>query len=276
MSVDSLAPLLTHFNARANLFFTGNLCADATFGEEHGLGFLHLFRSGKTALRDNAGHDLTLVEPTLVFYSRPVTHWFAPDASIGADLACASVTFENKTFNPIALALPARFHCLLSEMRGAEALLSCLFAEAFAERPGRQEVLNRLFEVLLIELLRITIARDGDSVGFLRALSHPQLSRALNAIHAEPARAWSLEAMAELAGMSRSSFATAFKEAVAETPGEYLTRWRMAIAQAELKKGTPLKLVGERVGYESQAGFLRAFKLVVGVPPTEWLKAQAR
>ena len=275
MSIDTLSPLLAHFNAQAKLFFTGNLCANATFGDDAGVGYLHLFRSGKAALHDKAGNDVTLTEPSLVFYSRPLTHWFNPDHKVGADLACASVIFENQTFNPIALALPARFQCRLSEMSGAEPLLAVLFNEAFAERPARQEVLNRLFEVVLIELLRITIARGDGRVGLLRALAHPQLSKVLTAIHADPARAWSLESMAKMANMSRSSFATSFKREVAETPGEYLTRWRMAIAQAELKKGTPLKVVGERVGYESQAGFLRAFKLIVGASPSAWLKREA-
>ena len=124
----------------------------------------------------------------------------------------------------------------------------------------------------MIELLRITLARGGGSVGFLRALAHPQLAKVLTAIHTDPARAWSLEAMAEIANMSRSSFTTAFKNEVAQTPGEYLTGWRIAIAQAELKKGTPLKIVAERVGYASQAGFLRAFKLSLGQTPTQWLQ----
>ena len=269
MDTDLLSPLLRYFNARARAFFTGNLCARASFPDENGLGYLHLFRGGRADLHEK-GAVVPLREPILVFYARPRTHWFEPDPETGADLACAIVSFEHKAFNPIALALPPRFLCDLSELSSMEPLLSVLFAEAFSESPGRQEVLDRLFEVVLIELLRITVARGDTGTGFLRALGHPQLSRALTAMHADPAHAWTLDAMAEVAAMSRSSFASAFRRKVGETPGEYLTRWRISVAQALIRRGVPLKLVAEKVGYASQAGFLRAFKVVVGVPPTAW------
>ena len=269
MSPDLLSPLLTYFNARARAFFTGNLCARARFPADDGLGYLHLFRGGKAELHEK-GEVLQLSQPMLVFYARPHTHWFEPDPTIGADLACATVAFEHRTFNPIALALPPRFQCCLDELGGIEPLLSVLFAEAFSDRPARQEVLDRLFEVLLIELLRLTVARGGDGSGFLRGLGHPQLGRTLTAIHVDPARAWTLDSMAEIAAMSRSSFASAFKQHVGDTPGDYLVRWRMSVAQALIRSGVALKLVAERVGYASQPGFLRAFKLVVGVSPTAW------
>jgi AraC-like DNA-binding protein len=273
MNDDPLAPLLTYFSARARLFFTGNLCGHVTFSDAKGVGYLHLLRAGETRLHDGTGYSTTLSEPTLLFYSRPLTHWFDPDAGAGADLACASVDFENKAFNPIALALPPRFQCSLSELEDARPVLAVLFAEAFTNRPARQEVLNRLFEVVLIELLRITVARGLHASGFLRGLAHPQLSKALTAIHSDPAREWTLETLADSSGMSRSAFAAAFKQEVGETPGDYLTRWRITAAQALLRAGTPLKSVAERVGYASQAGFLRAFKLVVGTSPTVWRRA---
>lgn len=273
MSQDFLSPLLTYFNARARTFFTGNLCARASFPEEQGIGYLHLFRGGKADLHEQAG-VVPMREPMLLFYARPLTHWFEPDAEIGADLACATVAFGHRAFNPIALALPPRFQCHLSQLGGMEPLLSVLFAEAFSDRPGRQEVLDRLFEILLIELLRVIVARGETGTGFLRAVAHPQLSKALTAVHADPARAWTLESMAAAAAMSRSSFAAAFKQQIGEPPGDYLTRWRMSVAQALIRDGVPLKLIAEKVGYASQAGFLRAFKQVVGMPPTAWARAE--
>lgn len=273
MNDDPLAPLLAHFNARARLFFTGNLCGHVTFSEAQGVGYLHLLRGGKVGLRDSTGYAATLDEPTLLFYSRPLSHWFDTDPSCGADLACASVAFENRAFNPIALALPPRFQCPLGELEGGQRLLDVLFAEAFSDRIGRQEVLNRLFEVVLIELLRLTIVRGQSRAGFLRGLAQPQLAKALTAMHGEPAREWTVEALAGVAGMSRSAFAAAFREVVGETPGEYLARWRMAVAQSLIRGGKPLKWVGEQVGYSSQAGFLKAFKAVLGISPTAWRRS---
>ena len=273
MSHDFLSPLLTYFNARAETFFTGNVCARASFPAEQGVGHLHLFRGGLARLHEQ-NHVTPLTEPMLVFYSRPLTHWFEPDPEIGADLACATVAFEHRAFNPIALALPPRFQSHLSQLGDMEQLVGLLFAEAFSDRPGKQQVLNRLFEILLIELLRVTVERGEAGTGFLRALGHPRLSKALSAVHSDPAFGWRLDSMAAEAGMSRSSFASAFKNQLGESPGDYLTRWRMSVAQALIQDGMPLKLVAERVGYASQAGFLRAFKQVVGMPPTAWARKE--
>ena len=280
MNSDPLRPLLVHFGAHARLFFSGNLCGDATFSDDKGVGYLHLLRRGPAKLQDDTGYAATLTEPTLVFYSRPLTHRFQADTQAGADLVCASMSFEHKAFNPIVMALPARFQCALSDFEGSEALLGLLFDEAFADRPGRQDVLDRLFEVVLIDVLRVALARQAEvdgadskpsaGGGFLRSLSHPQLSKALAALHAEPARNWSLDQLSDVAGMSRSSFAAAFKREVGDTPGNYLTRWRVRLAQALIRDGVALKLVAERVGYASQAGFLRAFKQVLGESPAAW------
>jgi AraC-like DNA-binding protein len=275
MAPDPLDPVLTHFGARARLFFAGTLCGDVTFGDAQGVGYLHLLRAGTARLYDESGYAVTLAEPTLVFYSRPLTHRFETAPADGADLVCASMSFEHQAFNPVALALPARFACPLHDLEGSRALLELLFDEAFAQRPGRQEVLNRLFEVVLIEVLRVALARQDTVSGFLRSLSHPQLGKALAAMHAAPAQDWTLYALAEVAGMSRSSFAATFKREVGDSPGNYLTRWRVMLAQAFIREGLPLKLVAERVGYASLAGFLRAFKGVLGVSPTSWRRADS-
>src|SRR5262249_52532371 len=94
-----------------------------------------------------------------------------------------------------------------------------------------------------------------------------QLSKSLSAMHAKPEYEWSLDALAQIAAMSRSTFAESFRREVGQTPGEYLTQWRITTAQALLRRGTPLKLVGERVGYGSQTGFIRAFKRALGCRP---------
>ena len=81
--------------------------------------------------------------------------------------------------------------------------------------------------------------------------------------------------MASVSEKLRSSFASAFKNEVGESPGNYVTRWRITLAQALIREGVPLKLVAERVGYESQAGFLRAFKIIMGISPTSWKSLNA-
>jgi len=273
MRPDLLSPVLAHFSVRAKVFHTGNLCQREVFDLAEQTGFLHLLRSGRMQLRDSTGDVVDFAQPTLVFYARPQTHWIDATVEGGADLACATVEFEHQAFNPIALALPPRFACGLHEIEGARELLDMLFAEAFTDQPARSEVLNRLFELVLIHLLRTFVARGGGDACFLRGLAHPQLSKAIAALHADPSKPWLLATLAQCAAMSRSSFAEAFHREVGCTPGEYLTRWRLTTAQALLRRGMPLKLVGAHVGYTSQAGFLRAFKQVLGVSPTEWLRS---
>ena len=117
---------------------------------------------------------------------------------------------------------------------------------------------------MLIRLLRMALLRQEQASGFLRSPSHPHLSKALAAMHAHPAQDGSLDALADVAGMSRSRFAAAFKREIGDSPGNYLSRWRVMLEQAMILEGVPLKIVSERVGYASQAGFLRAFKGGVG------------
>jgi len=270
MHTDPLAPLLHHFNADAKLFYAGNVCQAVSHDMASGLGYLHLLRSGRMRLHDASGFAQVLEEPTLFFYARPMAHWFDPDIDVGADLACASVSFDHQSFNPILTALPVRTVLPLAALPASGSLFDLLFAEAFSDRPGRQEVLNRLFEVVLIALLRAHLESGMASVGFLRALSHPQVGRAMQAVHARPDKPWTLCHLAAEASMSRTKFAATFKSVVGSTPGEYVLGWRITVAKGLLRQGVALKQVTERVGYDSQAGFLKAFKGLVGVSPTEW------
>ena len=90
-------------------------------------------------------------------------------------------------------------------------------------------------------------------------------------MHEQPGQAWSLEAMATEAGMSRSAFAAEFKAWLGTTPADYLLRWRVSIAQSMLRSGASVKKVSDEIGYASAAAFSRAFTQVVGVSPRAWV-----
>jgi AraC-like DNA-binding protein len=108
--------------------------------------------------------------------------------------------------------------------------------------------------------------------GIFAALADARLAHAVNAMHERPAHPWTLDELADLAGMSRARFAVNFREAVGITPLDYLTDWRMSIAQNLLKLGRPIKSVAAAVGYQSQAALARVFAKRVGHAPTDWLK----
>jgi AraC-like DNA-binding protein len=94
----------------------------------------------------------------------------------------------------------------------------------------------------------------------------------LVALHEAPAEGWSLERMADCAGLSRSSFATTFKAHVGTTPADYLTRWRIALAQNQLRRGDSIKTVADDLGYANASSLSRVFTQVVGVSPRGWTK----
>src|SRR5690606_36365450 len=137
-----------------------------------------------------------------------------------------------------------------------------------------QAVLDRLIEVLLIQVLRHLMEQGQTQAGMLAGLSHPRLRNALVAMHDNPEREWSLDALAARAGMSRSVFANVFRDSVGCTPGVYLQRWRIGLAQQSLLKGQPLKLILQEVGYSSEAALSRAFKAQTGMSPRQWRLGQ--
>jgi AraC-like DNA-binding protein len=140
------------------------------------------------------------------------------------------------------------------------------------QQPGSEVAANRLAEVLFIQAIRAHLASGADcrNPGWLRAIFDPQVGAAIGAIHENVNRPWTVEALAESAGMSRSAFALRFKELLGQTPLDYLTEWRMQKAVQLLEhKDKKLFEIARSVGYESDAAFSKAFKRVLGLTPGE-------
>ncbi|BBM03447.1 AraC family transcriptional regulator [Microbulbifer sp. GL-2] len=271
---DRLAALLDKFSITARVFHTGTLCGINRLSGEGDLGQLHLIRQGTVEVNHNSGPALKITEPSLLFYPRPLAHRFVTDSESGADFACANLSFDGGSGNPIAAALPD-FVCLpLSAISDSKNVLDLIFEEAFAQNCGRQAILDRLFEVIVIRVLRHLMEEGLTQVGMLSGMAHPRLRLALIAIHEQPAHEWTLEELAHQAGMSRSVFARSFRDQIGTTPAAYLQRWRISLVQRALKEGLPFKLVVEEVGYGSEAALSRAFKACVGCSPRQWLKQQ--
>lgn len=147
--------------------------------------------------------------------------------------------------------------------------------EAGAQRPGRDLVLTRLVEVLLVEGLRAT-ASDDAPAGLLRGLADMRVAAAMRQMHGDPARPWTMQALAKEAAMSRSAFFDRFVRAVGMPPMEYLLAWRMAVAKDLLRRGNiALDEVALRIGYGSASTFSAAFSRHVGQPPGRYARAQA-
>lgn len=150
-------------------------------------------------------------------------------------------------------------------------LVSLIHAEFRALRPGRDVVLARLLDVLLIEALR-SAPRSAASSGLVRGLADDRLAAAMRRMHEQPGAPWTVAELAREAAMSRSAFFTRFSRLVGVTPMEYLLGWRMALAKCLLRDGVTVGDVAERVGYGSASAFSVAFTRNVGCPPAHFAR----
>ena len=150
-----------------------------------------------------------------------------------------------------------------------------LLREMRDPQPGSTLIAQQIAYTMLVEALRLHAAEDIEKdPGWLSALSDVRLRAALSFIHREPARAWTLAALAHVAGMSRTAFAQLFKEKVGKAPMEYLRHWRMAIAVERLKDPKEsISSVASAVGYKSESAFSAAFRRVRGTSPREHIRS---
>ncbi len=152
-----------------------------------------------------------------------------------------------------------------------------LMLELREPQPGGFVVAQQLATMILVQALRLQLTEGSrGGVGWLFALSDKQMSTAIHAMHDDPAHRWTIQALAERAGMSRSNFALRFRQTVGTSPMEYLTRWRMMVAADRLAtSGDAIAVVAPALGYESESAFGTAFKRVMGCSPRQYARAPA-
>jgi AraC-like DNA-binding protein len=279
--IDRLSPLLERFRVHTRLSFSGEMCGVHTFAKAGNKAYLHVLRSGSMQVSHTKAKGvptrISLSEPTLIFYPKPLTHHFHNAPRDGSDFTCAEIEFQGGWSHPLAQALPPVVVLPLSQVNGLQASLDLLFAETEQVRCGHRILANRLFEVVLIQLLRWLLDHPQEAKiddGLMMGLSSPQLAKALTAMHEAPSEAWSIERLAEVSGMSRTAFATKFKEKVGQSPAQYLADWRLTLVQSRLKEGATLKALALEFGYSSQSALTRLFSQRLGVSPRQWLADQ--
>lgn len=189
-------------------------------------------------------------------------------------MICGAVRLDHPAARQLVRLLPERI-CVdaweAPQMEWIQSTLRLMASEAREHRPGGDTVITRLSDILVIQAIRSWMARDPEArKGWLGALQDRQIGRALARIHREPAHPWSLASLAAEAALSRSAFAARFTELVGEPAMQYVTRWRMQLALSWLQEErTPLAELAQRVGYQSEAAFSRAFKRFNGMSPGE-------
>jgi AraC-like DNA-binding protein len=187
---------------------------------------------------------------------------------------CGFLHCDELLFHPFLRALPRLLR--VQTGRSAEwalANLSYPLEEVRAGKPGSAQLLARSAELLLLDVLRRYIAeRPGEELGWLGALRDPAVARALELLHESPAAPWSVEQLARRAGVSRSVLADRFRLHLGQPPMHYLACWRLQLAARLLRDDVESSVaqVAERVGYESEPAFNRAFKRHAGITPAAW------
>lgn len=193
-------------------------------------------------------------------------------------LICGSIEFDRQGAHPVFSMLPPMIH--VRDPDGAlapaiESLIQLIAAEVDGHTPGSETVVARLTDVLIVYVLRAHIRQlPAAETGWLSALRDPQIGRALGQMHRHPEEAWTAEALARDVGLSRSAFFRRFRDAVGETPADYLTRWRVHLAGRMLREDrVSVAAAARSVGYQTEAAFSNAFVRVVGVRPGAFKRA---
>ncbi len=185
---------------------------------------------------------------------------------------CGFFRYESRLFNPLVRALP---DVLVIPHDSAQsswlmATLEHTFTETQDQRAGRNAMVDRLTELLFLEVVQRHLA-GGGAGGWLSALNDPVVGAALTQLHAEPERPWTLESLARACNVSRSTLSQRFSERVGISPMRYLTEWRMELAAQRLEEtNDSIAEIAVLAGYESEAAFNRAFKRHTGEPPAAW------
>ncbi len=187
-------------------------------------------------------------------------------------LTCGVVSFDHVAGQQLVAQLPRVLQIDTWDDEDGSWLQSTLrfiAREARELRPGGETVITHLADILIIQTIRTWIDSAPEAnQGWLAALRDDQVGRALAAIHREPEIDWTVASLAKEVGMSRSGFSARFTNLVGESAKRYLTHWRMQLARAQLlETSDSLAVLADRLGYQSEAAFCRAFKRVFGVPP---------
>lgn len=190
-------------------------------------------------------------------------------------IICAAYDYDRDVAHPFLSLLPTRLvvsDSPTADGAGVQGIVRMLEHELGAASAGRRTVVDRLIDVLFVQLIRAWVAnQDATSVSWLRALRDPVVARALTAMHSRPALPWTIESLAREVSLSRATLTRRFTALVGEAPLSYLTRWRMDLAARDLRHTDDgVSAIAQRVGYTSEFAFSRAFTRVRGTPPSRY------
>jgi AraC-like DNA-binding protein len=192
-------------------------------------------------------------------------------AGIRALLVCCGISFEASALHPLLWMMPEVLHIPSGRDDPALAsLLETMATEAREQRMGAASVMARLADIVVTRVIRAWVEmQPSAATGWLAGIRDPQIGAALAAFHRNPEGEWDVAALATAAHLSRSQFSERFTVSLCMSPAHYVASWRMHLATRWLaSKHLTIGEVASRLGYDSESSFSRAFKRIVGNPPS--------
>lgn len=191
-----------------------------------------------------------------------------------ATIVCGFLGCDARPFNPLLTALPRLLHMpgAAEESGWIGHFIQTAVKEANEKRPGGEAMLERLSEMMFVDVVRRYLDKlPPGQTGWLAGLRDRFVGRALALLHEQPSHRWTIDELGDAVGLSRSALHERFAQLVGQPPMQYLMQWRMQIASQLLLQSTlNVASIALEIGYESEAAFNRAFKRMVGVPPATW------
>lgn len=269
--------LMGLFRLQAEVYHNARVCGDWLITEsEMGQTCFHMATEGCCYL-DLPGRAPVLLDTgDLVIFPRETCHSMRPETPgtgeqvhvpyhqpgmQGVGMLCGRLLFDHQGFEHLLDALPEVI--LIPRVQAKcwlEPLIDLIRQESYRSTTPTSVVLDRSSELLFMLALRHFIEQEPEKAGVLALYSEPRLAKALEAMHQQVQQPWTLQTLAEQAGMSRTAFANLFKSVSGWTPMQYLTWLRMQIAWSALAEGAPIAEAAESVGYQSESAFSRVFK----------------
>ncbi|MGQ8364509.1 AraC family transcriptional regulator [Glaciecola sp. 1036] len=269
--MDTLSVLLQDLDLRAEVFYSGGLCGLLTSSEGKGFAHLHFLKSGKMTVMLADSQPVVLDKPTIIFFPAGCVHRIFIEDSEEAVVVCANIHFDRRQQHLLVEQLPRFLWVPLSEAPPLQTITEEIFSEAFEEEIGRQWIIDRLCDIFMMRLLRYVVDTGRVNLSQFTAATQPAIMSLISALSESPESHWTVESMANKVAMSRSKFASLFKQTLGLPPLDYLTDLRISKAQNMLLKDKPVTIVAEAVGYENASSLARVFKKRTGLSPKQWL-----
>lgn len=267
--MDRLTALLERFPPTVRVLFSDTLCERFDSIENLEIGHIHWLKAGELEVYANNKLVGRLTEPGIVFCPAGASHALVPN--VQAEVICAEFEFGQRFHNPLINIEPSVVLIPISQAPEIEPVHSLLMKEAFSSRCGKSFGVNQLLQYFILIVFRFLIRTQALPFGLTKALADPKLLKAITSMHNEPARNWTLDSLADIAGMSRASFANHFKHATQTTPIDYLTDWRISLVQSKISSGGSIKSAARELGFSSPATLTRVFTKRVGCSPRDWV-----